>query len=172
MKFHKTWMNDVYLLKSEHFSDERGFFQRLFCRDQLDSFVSEISQVNRSYNKEVGTVRGMHYQISEAAETKIVWCVSGAVFDVLVDVRPDSPTRFKHFSVNLVDDENCGVIVPKGFAHGFQVLAPDTTLIYFHDEKYNPDLERRLNPLDPKLNIQWPLKVSCISEKDKTAQWL
>tara|TARA_Y100001968_G_scaffold144806_1_gene132220 strand:- start:2730 stop:3290 length:561 start_codon:yes stop_codon:yes gene_type:complete len=148
--------------------DNRGFLSRLFCKDEFSEFgfKSEISQINHTHTKEAGSIRGMHFQYPPATESKLVTCLKGAVFDVAVDIRKGSPTFLEWHAIELSFDKHNALLIPKGFAHGFQTLVKDVELLYFHDHEYNNVLESGLNPHDPSIKIKWPKKTKLISEKD------
>lgn len=148
--------------------DERGSFARLFCADEFSEILNKpIIQINHSVNKEKGTTRGLHYQNPPCAETKIVTCMKGEIFDVAVDIREGSET-FLHWYGELLSEENSkSMFIPEGFAHGFQTLRDDCELLYLHTGRYRSDYEGGLNVLDPGLNIRWPLPISCTSDRDR-----
>jgi dTDP-4-dehydrorhamnose 3,5-epimerase len=169
--FIATSLLDLYCVQRNRIEDQRGFLSRIFCSDDfLRSGVTfNVNQVNHTRTKKKGTIRGMHYQVSPHGEKKLVNCLRGAVFDVAVDVREKSPTFLKWFGTVLTEENNVGMLIPEGFAHGFQTLEDNSELIYLHSSAFSPDSERRLNPLDPSMKITWPLPVSEMSEKDKNA---
>lgn len=148
--------------------DNRGFLSRLFCSEELDSagWTWPIRQINHTFTAAQGTVRGMHFQLPPKAEAKLVSCTRGAVWDVAMDLRKDSPTFLQWHAEELSASNLRALMIPPGFAHGFQTLLPDSELIYLHSEAYNPDLERGLNPQDPILAIPWPLDISNLSPRD------
>ncbi|MGJ8527846.1 dTDP-4-dehydrorhamnose 3,5-epimerase [Maritalea sp.] len=156
------------LLKRTQVSDERGGFSRLFCADQLAAFgwSNPIAQSNISVTKIPGTMRGLHYQNPPHAEDKLVTCVTGAVFDVAVDLRTGSSTFGKWFGTELSNDNQLSLLIPKGFAHGFQAIKPNTAMIYFHSEAYAPTAENGIRWDDRHLAIDWPLPVKNMSERD------
>lgn len=150
--------------------DNRGSFRRLLCRKEMEAvgLKKEIVQVNHSITNIKGTVRGMHFQYPPYAETKIIRCICGSVLDVIIDIRRNAPTFLQWCSILLSLDNDKGIYIPEGFAHGFQALTDNAQLMYFHTEYYNPAFEGALNFMDPLLNIKFPLKVTEISEKDRT----
>jgi dTDP-4-dehydrorhamnose 3,5-epimerase len=155
--------------------DERGEFERLFCERDLAEVLpsgQRIVQVNRSRTTTAGLVRGLHYQRPPHAEFKIVTCLRGAAFDVAVDVRPGSPTRHRWQGLVLAAEEHTAVMIPEGFAHGFQALTPDCELLYFHTAAWVADAEAGLHPLDPALGIRWPLPVAGLSARDQDHPFL
>ena len=149
--------------------DARGEFERLFCEQELAAVLPagrRVVQINRSLTAAPGFIRGMHFQHPPHAETKIVSCVLGKVFDVAVDVRPGSPTRYQWHGVVLSADDHTSLVIPEGFAHGFQTLTANCELLYFHTEAWSADAEAGLHSLDPALAIQWPLPVAGMSDRD------
>ncbi|HEV7306875.1 dTDP-4-dehydrorhamnose 3,5-epimerase family protein [Ensifer sp.] len=149
--------------------DDRGFFSRFFCRDALADFGTggTIAQINHTLTQAAGTIRGLHFQRPPHDEAKFVSCLSGAVFDVAVDLRPGSPTYLHWHGEVLSAHNGRSMMIPGGFAHGFQTLEDDCELIYLHDKPYAPDAEGGLNPLDPGLAIAWPLPIAQMSERDQ-----
>ncbi|MFK7997009.1 MAG: dTDP-4-dehydrorhamnose 3,5-epimerase [Granulosicoccus sp.] len=171
MKFQKTPIEGVYVVDLNRLEDERGFFARAFCQAEFEEhgLNSNIVQANTSFNRYAGTLRGMHYQVAPALETKFVRCIRGAIHDVIVDLRPDSPTYREHFGIDLTADNRTALFVPANFAHGFQTLEDDSEVFYLVSGAYTPECERGLRHDDPMLSIQWPRAVSSQSEKD--ANW-
>ena len=159
---------DMYSLETISHIDERGIFQRKFCDKELDFFLgdSHISQINFSSTKNKGTIRGMHFQYPPFSEKKIIFCTRGSVFDVVIDLRAKSKTFLKWHTEILRQDNNRIILVPEGFAHGFQALENESELIYFHTKHFNEYSEGVINPINSNLNIQWPLKPSHISDRD------
>lgn len=157
------------VLKRKPIGDSRGYLERLYCADDLSAFLTGkmIVQVNRTLTSKRGVVRGMHYQVPPHAEIKIVSCLRGEVFDVVVDLRNGSPT-FMRWHAEILSAENLStLLVPEGFAHGFQTLSENCELLYFHTAAYSPDSERGLNPRDEKLSIAWPMEISEMSNRDQ-----
>lgn len=171
MIFNKTAIDGVYIIDVERRDDHRGFFARAFCAREFEEhdLKSVVAQCNLSFNHKKGTLRGMHFQISPAAETKLVRCTKGAIYDVIVDLRPGSPTYLQHVGVELTEDNHRALYVPELFAHGYQTLTDDAEVMYQVGEFYTPGYERGLRYSDPQLKIEWPMAVSEISEKD--ASW-
>lgn len=169
MKFNKTKLDDSFLIDLDKREDERGFFARLFCINEFDQNQADrnIVQINNSLSKDMGTLRGIHYQLSPKSETKIVRCIKGSLWDVIVDLRPDSSTFLQWFGETLSAENRQMMFVPKGFGHGFITLEPDTEAIYFVTEFYSPEHERGLRWDDPKIGIDWPIEPVIISEKDR-----
>jgi dTDP-4-dehydrorhamnose 3,5-epimerase len=174
MIFTATNLEDAYLLDVELREDARGFFARAFCQHEFAAHGLQpvIAQASLAYNHVKGTLRGMHFQIPPAGETKLVRCTRGAIFDVIVDLRPESPTYLEHIAVELTADNHRSLYVPERFAHGYQVLTDQTETSYQVGEFYSPQHERALRYDDPRLGIEWPLPVTVISDKDKTAPLL
>jgi dTDP-4-dehydrorhamnose 3,5-epimerase len=169
MKFTETPLKGAYVIELEPRGDERGWFARFFCQREFDQhgLCREIVQVNNSFSKQRGTLRGLHYQLPPKAEDKIVRCLRGAFFDLIVDLRPQSPTFLQHFGVELTADNRKMLFVPKGFAHGFLTLADDTESFYLVTEFYSGAHERGLRYNDPKLGIRWPFEPLVVSDKDR-----
>jgi dTDP-4-dehydrorhamnose 3,5-epimerase len=166
-----TKIDGVKVILSEPFRDERGFFNRIFCQEELSAICSNmvIAQINHSMTALKGSVRGMHFQYPPHAEMKIVRCVRGSIFDVAVDLRKDSLT-FLHWHGEILSADNMkAFVVPEGCAHGFQSLEDTIEMIYLHTKVYCKTAEGTLRYDDPKIGIQWPLQVSHISEKDLSA---
>lgn len=168
MIFTETSIPGVYIIDLELRGDDRGGFARTFCAQEFAAhgLKSNFVQCNFSFNYQRGTLRGMHYQIPPATETKLVRCTQGAVYDVIVDLRPNSPTHLSHVSVELTAENRRALYVPDRFAHGYQTLTDDAEVIYQISEFYAPGYERGLRHSDPQLKIDWPLAVTQISEKD------
>lgn len=168
-----TFFGSVHLFEGVVRKDSRGQFQRLFCTKEFNEFFGQnVSQVNHSRSALAGTVRGMHYQKAPYQEKKIIRCIAGEVWDVFVDVRPESQTFLEYDAVKLTAANNLFLLIPEGFAHGFQALTDNTDLIYFHSCPYQASAEAGLNAIDPKLNIKWPLEVKALSERDQRHSFL
>jgi dTDP-4-dehydrorhamnose 3,5-epimerase len=168
MIFTETKLRGAFVIDIERREDSRGFFARVFCQHEFDAhgLKPTIAQANVAYNRKKGTLRGMHFQFPPAPETKLVRCTRGAILDIIVDLRPESPTYMEHVAVEL-SAENCRALyVPERFAHGYQVLRDDTETSYQVGEFYTPGSEGGLLYNDPRLGLQWPLPVSVISDKD------
>ena len=163
-------LRGVSLINVSSHSDERGQFGRLFCFESLKGVggFESVKQANHSLSLKQGTVRGLHFQRPPRAETKIVVCLTGAVFDVVLDLRRGSATFGGLMTTVLDANVGGGIVIPKGVAHGFQTLCNDTRLIYFHDADYAKALEGGVSPFDPELGIDWPLPVSTVSERDQS----
>lgn len=148
-------------------TDNRGSFTKLFpIVNDGTTDIFEVKQVNLSKNTKAGTLRGIHFQNGKSKEEKIVICVEGRIYDVLVDIQADSPTFLHHKAFNLESDGLNALRVPVGFAHGFQTLEDKTSLVYLHSNDFSPEKEAGLNALDPDLQIKWPLSISEISNRD------
>jgi len=169
MKFTELPLKGAYLIDLEKRGDERGFFARVFCENEFRAcgLSTGFVQVNNSLSADAGTLRGMHYQLAPKAETKVVRCIRGALWDCIVDLRPDSPTFKRWYGAELTAENRRMMYVPKGFAHGFITLEPDTEAFYFVDEFYAPDRERGLRWDDPQIGIEWPAQPKVLSDKDR-----
>lgn len=167
---HDTPLGGLKLVERQRAGDERGWFSRFFCREELAQFGTggTIAQINQTLTHSTGTVRGLHFQRPPYSETKLVSCIRGEVFDVAVDLRPASPTFLKWYGAVLSADNGCALMIPAGFAHGFQTLVADCELLYLHDVPYAPGAEGGVNALDPTLAISWPLPVALLSDRDRT----
>jgi dTDP-4-dehydrorhamnose 3,5-epimerase len=174
MIFNETDLPGAYVLEMERREDDRGFFARAFCQNEFTDHGLKpvIAQANVAYNHRKGTLRGMHFQIPPAAETKLVRCTRGAILDIIVDLRPESPTWLRQIAVELTADNHRALYVPERFAHGYQVLEDETETSYQVGEFYSPPNERALRYDDPRLGLTWPLEVTVISEKDRNAPLL
>ena len=169
MIFTETELKGAYIIDIERREDSRGYFARAFCQKEFEAHGLKpvIAQANVAYNHKKGTLRGMHFQFPPFAETKFVRCTRGGIVDIIVDLRPESPTYLKHISVELNEDNERGLYVPERFAHGYQVLRDKTETSYQVGEFYAPGSESGLAYNDPRLGLEWPLPVSIISEKDQ-----
>ena len=168
MKFIETTLSGSYLIELEKRGDNRGFFARFFCENEFgdQGLVTRFVQINNSLTAKKGTLRGMHYQLEPSAEVKVVRCIRGSLYDVILDLRPDSPTFGKSFGAELSAENRRMMYVPKGFAHGFVTLEDDTEALYLVSSLYAPELERGIRYNDPTFNIQWPVPPAEVSEKD------
>ncbi|OFW62056.1 MAG: dTDP-4-dehydrorhamnose 3,5-epimerase [Actinobacteria bacterium RBG_16_64_13] len=169
MIFTETRLAGAFMVDIKRIEDSRGFFARSFCQHEFQDHGLKpvIAQANIAFNLREGTVRGMHFQYPPAAETKLVRCTRGAVLDIIVDVRPESPTYLDHVAVELTEENHRALYVPERFAHGYQVLRDGTEVTYQVGEFYSPEAEGGLAFCDPRLGLAWPLPVTMISEKDK-----
>jgi dTDP-4-dehydrorhamnose 3,5-epimerase len=168
MIFTETKLKGAFIIDIEPREDERGFFTRAFCQREFAAHGLKpvIAQANIGFNKRRGTIRGMHFQFPPAAETKLVRASRGAVLDIIVDLRPESPTYLQHVEVELSADNHRGIYIPERFAHGYQALEDDTETTYQVGEFYTPGAEGGLRFDDPRLGLRWPLPVTVISPKD------
>jgi dTDP-4-dehydrorhamnose 3,5-epimerase len=169
MIFTETRLRGAFIIDLERRGDERGYFARAFCQDEFREHDLEpaVAQANTAFNSRAGTLRGMHFQYPPAAETKLVRCTRGAILDVMVDLRPESPTYLEHVAVELNADNGRSLYIPRRFAHGYQVLEDVTETSYMVGAFYAPELEGGLRYDDPRLGIAWPLPVRELSQKDR-----
>lgn len=170
MVFTETKLPGAFIIELEKFEDERGFFARAWCKKEFESqgLASHLVQANLSYNKSKGALRGMHYQIAPFGETKLLRCIRGAIYDVIIDLRPGSQTHKHWFGVELNANNRKMFYVPEHFAHGFITLEENTEVFYQVSQFYSPVHERGVRYNDPAFGIKWPLDVQVISEKDKS----
>ena len=170
MKFTETKLKGAYIIELEKFVDERGFFAREFCKNEYEKLglANNIVQINVSYNKHKGTLRGMHYQLTPKAEDKIIRCIKGSIYDVIVDIRANSETFGEWVGIELSSENRKMIFVPKGFAHGFQTIEENSEVHYFHTEFYSPECEKGIRCNDPKIGIKWPLSITEISKRDES----
>ena len=174
MIFIETKLKGAFIVDMERREDNRGFFARAFCQKEFadHNLKTVIAQANVAFNRKKGTLRGMHFQFPPAAETKLVRCTRGAILDIIVDLRPESPTYLEHVAVELDADNHRALYVPERFAHGYQGLADGTETSYQVGEFYTPGSEGGLHYDDPRLRLRWPLPVTEISEKDANFEFL
>lgn len=173
MKFEETILKGSYLIDLNVLQDSRGWFARAYSKDVFVNqigFTKEWVQMNHSFTNKCGTVRGMHFQVIPSAEIKLVRCIAGRVFDVIIDLRKESPTFLQWFGSELSAENKRMMYVPERFAHGFQTLSPNAELIYHHSEFYNPHAESGILYNDSAVNIRWPIEVTEVSERDKSHQ--
>lgn len=166
----ETPLAGIHVLRRKAVGDQRGCLDRMFCSADLESVIGgrSIAQVNRTHTAARGTVRGMHFQHPPHEVMKLVSCLRGEVFDVVVDMRPDSPTRFQWHAEILSPENHKTLAIPEGFAHGLQTLTEDCEMLYFHTAAFHPSAEGGLNPCDPQLAIEWPLPIIGLSERDRS----
>ncbi len=171
MRFHETPVPGAWLIELEPHADARGLFARTYCAREFaeQGIRFEVAQCNLSVNHRRGTLRGLHYQAPPSAEAKVVRCVRGAIHDVIVDLRPDSPAYRRHYAVELSAENRLALFVPELCAHGFQTMTDGAEVSYLMGEFYDPDAQRGVRWDDPAFAIPWPLAVTEISEKD--ASW-
>ena len=174
MKFLKNKVNGSFVISLDKISDKRGFFARLFCKNEFKKkkIKFTIPQINTSESKKKGTIRGFHYQTGRSSEAKIIRCIRGSIYDVVIDLREKSKTYMKFYGVKLSSSNRKMLYVPKGCAHAFQSLEDNIELIYMVDHKYDPKKERGVRYNDPSLGIIWPTKVTTVSKKDKSWKFL
>ncbi|HVH75207.1 MAG TPA: dTDP-4-dehydrorhamnose 3,5-epimerase [Stellaceae bacterium] len=169
MIFTETPVEGAYLIDLEKRGDERGFFARAFCKNEFAAhgLETDFVQINNSLSAAKGTLRGMHYQLPPAAEVKVVRCIAGALWDVVLDLRPDSPSYGRWFGAELSAANRRMMYAPKGLAHGFVTLQDDTEAFYLVSAFYAPERERGVRWNDPAFGIEWPMKPVVISDKDR-----
>jgi dTDP-4-dehydrorhamnose 3,5-epimerase len=168
MKIHSTAIEGLRVIETDSYGDERGHFERIFCAQALRQAGIEfrVRQSSLSYNKQAGTLRGMHWQRAPRSETKLVYCVRGAVYDVVIDLRPDSASYLKWVGTELNQDNGSALYIPAGCAHGFISLQPETELLYMMDEVFAPECATGLRWNDNAFGIQWPRQPVIIAQKD------
>jgi dTDP-4-dehydrorhamnose 3,5-epimerase len=171
MKFHATPIKDAYVVEPTPVRDERGFFGRVWCQDEFaqQGLTNRVAQINTGMSERAGTLRGMHYQLAPHAEAKVVYCTRGAVFDVVVDLRPDSPSFRRWHAVELTEDNYLALYVPAGCAHGYLTLSDRAVLTYLTSERYAPTAAKGVRYDDPAFGIEWPRAPQVISKAD--AAW-
>ena len=172
MIFNKTKLKDAFIIELEQIKDNRGFFARSWCEKEFSAhgLTPVVHQANVSFNIRKGTLRGMHYQIAPYGEAKTVRCTRGKIYDVIIDLRKDSPTFRQWIGVELTAENYKMLYVPENFAHGFQTLEDDTEVTYQVSQFYTPGSERGIRWNDPAFGIEWPIEVQVISDKDKNWQ--
>ena len=170
MIFTETELSGAFIIDLERREDDRGFFARAFCQDEFTDHGLKplIAQANIAFTARKGTIRGMHFQFPPAEETKLVRCTRGAILDIIVDLRPESPTYLQHVAVELSADNHRALYLPERFAHGYQVLEDSTEMTYQAGEFYAPESEGGLRYDDPELGLTWPRPVTDISERDRS----
>jgi dTDP-4-dehydrorhamnose 3,5-epimerase len=164
-----TSLDDLRILERHPLGDSRGYLERVFCAGELSTVMGNktIAQLNHTLTKGRGTVRGMHFQRPPFAETKIVSCLVGEIYDVAIDLRLGSRTRFHWFGERLSAENHRSMVIPPGFAHGFQLLSESCQILYIHSAPYSRDAEGGVSPIDPRVNITWPLGITMMSERDR-----
>ena len=169
MKFIETRLKGAFIIEPERLEDERGFFARTFCQKEFEAhgLNPRMVQCNISYNKHKGTLRGMHYQVAPMAEAKLVSCTRGAIYDVIMDLQPESPTYCQWLAEELNAENRKMIYIPEGFAHGFQTIEDETEVFYQMSEFYSPEHARGVRWDDQVFRIKWPLDTKIISEKDR-----
>ncbi|WP_088067447.1 dTDP-4-dehydrorhamnose 3,5-epimerase [Gottfriedia luciferensis] len=175
MKITETFLEGVVVIEPAVFGDHRGWFMETYSDSKMKEFGLNLNfvQDNHSFSATKGTLRGLHYQLAPKAQTKLVRCTLGSIFDVAVDIRKGSPTYGKWFGIELSAENKKQLLVPKGFAHGFMTLTDDVEVQYKVDELYAPDCDRGINWNDPDINVEWPMDIKpVLSAKDETAPLL
>lgn len=174
MIFTPSPLAGCYTINFQPHTDDRGWFSRVYCQKEFETINHHLPfvQFNHSFNHKKGTIRGMHYQNPPFQEIKLIRCISGAVYDVVIDLRKDSPTFLQHFGIELSAINHQMIYIPNGFAHGFQTLEDNTQLLYHHTEFYQPGYEAGIHYLDPKVQIDWKLPLSIISDRDKNFNFI
>jgi dTDP-4-dehydrorhamnose 3,5-epimerase len=169
MIFTETELSGAFLIEPERRQDDRGFFARTWCQQEFEAhgLGTQWVQCNLSFNKQKGVLRGMHYQIAPYAETKLIRCTMGAIYDVIIDLRPESPTFRQWLAVELTADDRRMLFIPAGFAHGFQTLADETEVFYQMSQFYAPEYARGVRWDDPAFKVSWPAEQRIISERDR-----
>lgn len=170
MIFTETKLPGAFIIELERREDERGFFARAWCKKEFEAHSLNLDwvQANLAFSKRRGTLRGLHYQIAPYEEAKLMRCIRGAIYDVIIDLRPESPTYKRWLGVELTADNHKMLYVPEGFAHGYQTLMDNTETFYQASQFYSPESERGLRYDDPALGIEWPIDVQVISDKDES----
>ena len=170
MIFTETKLQGAFIIDIDRIDDERGFFARTWCQSEFAAhgLCTQLVQCNISFNKYKGTLRGMHYQIAPYAEAKLVRCMSGAIYDVIIDLRPNSPTFTRWVAVDLTADNHRMLFIPEGFAHGFQTLADGSEVFYQMSQFYAPEYARGVRWDDPAFKICWPAEKRTISQRDRS----
>ena len=168
MTFSETNLQGSYVIDLNTFTDERGWFARTYCKNEFHAIghIAEWVQMNHSFTRQKGSIRGMHYQLPPFSEIKMVRCIAGAVYDVIVDLRKGSSTFMQWFGTELSAANKKMLYIPEGFAHGFQTLTSDCELIYHHSQFYTPGAEGGIKFDDPSIKINWPMPVTAVSERD------
>jgi dTDP-4-dehydrorhamnose 3,5-epimerase len=168
MRFIETILKGAFIIIPDLIEDERGFFARAFCRREFEenALNPDLMQCNISFNESKGMLRGMHYQSGPQAEVKLVRCTAGAIYDVIIDLRPESPTFKQWLSTELTGNNHHLLYVPEGFAHGYQTMTPETEVFYQVSAFYHPASERGIRWDDPAFGVEWPLPITVISKKD------
>jgi dTDP-4-dehydrorhamnose 3,5-epimerase len=170
MIFNPIFLSGSFIIEPKVLEDDRGWFARFYCKNEFKGIGHEKEwvQLNHSVTNKKGAIRGMHYQVQPFREIKMVKCIAGAVYDVIIDLRKDSSTFLKWFGTELSAKNRKMLYIPEGFAHGFQCLEDDCELIYHHSEFYTPNSEGGIKYDDPVINIEWPLAVTVISQRDQS----
>lgn len=170
MLFYETKLKGAFIIDIEPHEDERGFFARSWCKDEFErhGLNARLVQCNISYNKRLGTLRGMHFQVKPFAEAKLVRCTRGAIYDVIIDLRPDSPTFKQWLNVELTEDNHSAIFIPEGIAHGFQTLRDNSEVFYQMSEFFHPECAKGVRWNDIAFGIHWPIASPIISQRDQS----
>ena len=168
MNIIETPLQGAYLIEIDKIGDERGFFGRSWCKKEMQEagLTADIAQINTSLSRQKGTLRGLHFQLAPFQESKMIRCTKGAIFDMIVDIRPDSPTFLQWYGVELTESNHKALYSPEGFAQGFITLQDDTEITYFTNEFYAPGLDRGVRYDDPQIGIELPIVPVVVSDKD------
>lgn len=168
MNFQSLNFAGAYLIQPERHEDERGYFMRTWCRETFARVIGNVDfvQFSRSFNRRTGTLRGLHFQAAPFGESKLIQCIRGGIYDVIVDIRPHSPTWGQWQAVELTEENGTAIFIPDGFAHGFQTLEDNSEITYQISPFYKPEAARGIKWNDRALNVRWPLPVSVISARD------
>lgn len=169
MNIKSTYIKDLYVIEITPHVDDRGRFMRCFCNDELGKILKSrnIVQINHSCTESAGVIRGMHFQHPPHSEMKLIRCLQGRVWDVAIDLRKNSPTFLNWHGEELSKENAKMMVIPEGFAHGFQTMTDNCELLYLHSSLYTSEAEGAVNALDPAIAIKWPLEITDISERDK-----
>lgn len=172
--FTPTPLEGVHIIEPKPIKDDRGYFERYFCAQDFAEIGLQkpIVQINHSYTKGIGSIRGLHYQTAPHCETKIVRCLKGSIYDVAVDIRKDSSTFLQYFGIELSEENGRYLYIPEGFAHGFQTLSDEVEMIYLVTVPFTPKADNVFNALDSQIGIDWKLPVGNMSEKDRNAPFV
>lgn len=172
--FLPTPLAGLHVVERLPIGDARGFLARLYCATEFATagYARPIAQINHTMTRRRGTVRGMHFQFPPFAETKLVTCIRGKIYDVAIDLRADSPTFLSWHGEILTDENQRSLLIPEGFAHGFQTLTEDCELVYLHTAAHHPEAEGALNACDPRLAIAWPQPIGEMSDRDRTHPYI
>lgn len=167
-------LSGLKLVENLLIKDDRGFFSRIFCYEEFlkAGWIKPIKQINHTLTEKSGTIRGLHFQNPPYTEMKLVKCLKGKIWDIVVDIRSGSDTFLQWHAEQLTEENHRSLLIPEGFAHGFQSLTNNVEILYLHTELYQPGAEGRINPADPILNINWPAETSYMSEQDSCAKML
>ena len=168
LKFKKLNFDGLFVVSRKVLGDERGFLSRIWCAEEMiqAGWNGKIAQINHTYNQKLGTVRGMHFQRKPYGEQKLVSCIKGSIWDVVVDLRAESQTFLQWHAEELSEKNNRALMIPEGFAHGYQTLTDDVELLYCHSNSFDEASEGGLNPKDPRISVEWPSEITVISPRD------